>query len=182
MGVSGINTITSGGPDDLLREFQDMFSADLGKYVSTPISFNFHPQIASICTRAHKVPFALKSRIGRELDKLISQGVLEPVDHAKWETLIVTSIKSDGSVRICSDYKCILNIAFQQSAYPVPIVQHLLQSLGPGKIFAKLDLARAYQQLPVDGAIAKAQTTVMHKGAFRCHRLQFRVSVAPELF
>ncbi|XP_060541499.1 uncharacterized protein LOC117675782 [Pantherophis guttatus] len=35
---------------------------------------------------------------------------------------------------------------------------------------AKLDLAQAYQQLPVDEASAEAQTIVTHRGAFKCKR------------
>lgn len=91
-------------------------------------------------------------------------------------------VKSDGSVRICADYKCTLNRALQQSAYPVPVVQHLLHLLGESKIFAKLDLTEAYQQIPMDTPTAEAQTIVTHRGAFKCHRLQFGISVAPGIF
>lgn len=38
------------------------------------------------------------------------------VDHAKWETPIVTQIKPDRSVHICVDYKCTINKAHQQHA------------------------------------------------------------------
>ncbi|XP_058024044.1 uncharacterized protein K02A2.6-like, partial [Ahaetulla prasina] len=140
------------------------------------------PQVAPIRLKARRVPFALKPKIDRELDKLVNQGILVPVDHTKWETPIVTPVKPDGSVRICADYKATLNKALQKSAYPVPVVQHLLHSLGQGQVFAKLDLAQAYQQLPVDSSTAEAQTIVTHRGAFKCTRLQFGVSVAPGLF
>ncbi|XP_060547811.1 uncharacterized protein K02A2.6-like [Pantherophis guttatus] len=182
MGFTGVRNVRSTLKEDLMQEFQDVFDERLGKYVGTPISFNLNPNIAPIRLKPRRVPFALKPKIDIELDKLIKQGVLVPVDHANWETPIVTPVKPDGSVRICADYKCTINKALQQSAYPVPIVHHLLHSLGPGKIFAKLDLAQAYQQLPVDGATAEAQTIVTHRGAFKCNRLQFGVSVAPGLF
>lgn len=91
-------------------------------------------------------------------------------------------VKQDGSIRICADFKCTLNRALQAHPYPVPVVQHLLHSLGQGTIFAKLDMAQAYQQLPVDDAMAAAQTIVTHWDAFKCHSLQFGVSVAPGLF
>ena len=61
--------------------------------------------------KARRVPFALKERIDAELDKLVAQGILEPVSHATWETPIVTPVKADGSVRICADYKCTINKA-----------------------------------------------------------------------
>ncbi|XP_060094825.1 uncharacterized protein K02A2.6-like, partial [Heteronotia binoei] len=129
-----------------------------------------------------RVPFTLKPKIEEELDKLIAQGILEPVTHATWETPIVTPVKPSGEVRICADYKCTLNKALQAHAYPVPIVSHVLATLAGAKIFGKLDLAQAYQQLPVDEATANAQTIVTHRGAFRVKRLQFGVSVAPGLF
>lgn len=64
----------------------------------------------------------------------------------------------------------------------MPVVQDLLHSLGTGKIFTKLDLAQAYQHLPVDKETAEAQIIVTHRGAFKCHRLQFSISVAPGIF
>ncbi|XP_060118338.1 spectrin beta chain, non-erythrocytic 5 [Heteronotia binoei] len=112
--------------------------------------------------------------IEEELDHFVSQGVLEPVANAKWETPIVTPIKFNGSIHICADYKCTINKALQGHAYPVPVVSHILASLAEAKIFGKLDLAQAYQQLPVDATTAKAQIMVTHRGAFRVKRLQFR--------
>ncbi|OUC48885.1 hypothetical protein D917_05891, partial [Trichinella nativa] len=67
-------------------------------------------------------------------------------------------------------------------AYPIPAVNQLLASLSGGKVFAKLDLAQAYQQLTVDDATADAQTIITHRGAFRVKRLQFGISAAPGIF
>lgn len=109
---------------------------------------------------------------------LITQGVQEPVSHARWESLIITPIKLNGAVRICADYKCTINKALQQHTYPAPVVNQLLLSLTGGKIFAKLDLAQAYLQLPVTNEIAETWV----RGAFRVKRLQLGISVAPSIF
>ncbi|XP_026563420.1 uncharacterized protein K02A2.6-like, partial [Pseudonaja textilis] len=181
--VTGTNHVAEADwEEQLVRDFQEVFDGNLGKYRGPPISFSLDPTIAPIRLKPRRVPFALRPKIDEQLNKLIEQGVLEATDHARWETPIVTPIKPDGSVRICGDYKATLNRALQQSAYPVPVVQHLLHSLGGGRVFAKLDLAQAYQQLPVDEETAEAQTIVTHRGAFRCKRLQFGVSVAPGVF
>ncbi|XP_026530731.1 uncharacterized protein K02A2.6-like, partial [Notechis scutatus] len=181
--VTGVNHTTEADwEQQLARDFQEVFDGTLGKYKGPPISFSLDPNVAPIRLKPRRVPFALRKKIDEQIDKLVKQGVLQPIDHARWETPIVTPVKPDGSVRICGDYKATLNCALQQSAYPVPVVQHLLHSLGGGKVFAKLDLAQAYQQLPVDEETAEAQTIVTHRGAFRCNRLQFGVSVAPGIF
>ncbi|XP_013918131.1 PREDICTED: uncharacterized protein K02A2.6-like [Thamnophis sirtalis] len=182
LSIAGINSLRlASSLDSLLSEFDDIFSDALGCYKGNPISLNLDPMVAPIRLKARRVPFALRARVDAEIDKLISQGILEPVDHAPWETPIVP-LKSDGSLRVCADYKATLNKALQAHPYPVPIVQHVLQSLGQGKIFAKLDLAQAYQQLLVDEASATAQTIVTYRGAFKCRRLQFGVSEAPSIF
>ncbi|XP_060542399.1 uncharacterized protein K02A2.6-like [Pantherophis guttatus] len=158
LSIEGIHEIHRDELDTILEEFKEVFDGKLGKFVGRPISFNLDKGITPIRLKPCRVPFALRPKVDEQLDKLIAQGVLEPIDHASWETPIVTPLKHDGSVRICADYRCTINKALAQSAYPVPVVQHLLHSL------------------------AEAQTIVTHRGAFKCNRLQFGVSAAPGIF
>ncbi|XP_015271835.1 PREDICTED: uncharacterized protein K02A2.6-like, partial [Gekko japonicus] len=180
--LTGVNAVSENKWAVLYKEFPDVFGGGLGKYKGPPVSFELDPSVTPIRLKYRKVPIPLKPRIEAELDKLIAQGVLEPVPFSKWETPIVTPVKSDGSIRICADYKCTINRALQQHSYPVPVISHVLASLGGGKVFAKFDLAQAYQQLPVTREAAEAQTIVTHRGAFRVNRLQFGVNVAPGVF
>lgn len=152
----GVNSIQSSELYTLINEFHTVFNGKLGCYNGTPVSFSLDPKFPPHRLKPRRVPFALKPRVDTELDKLISQGILEPVGHALWETPIVTPIKADGSVGICADYRATLNRALQAHTYPVPVVQHLLHSLGRESVFAKLDLAQAYQQLPVDDKTVEA--------------------------
>ncbi|XP_039212987.1 uncharacterized protein K02A2.6-like, partial [Crotalus tigris] len=180
--VTGLNSLQTVGLQEVCKEFADVFSPQLGTYKGPPVSLKLDPTVTPIRVKARRVHFALKGKIDAELDKFIQQGVLEPVDSSPWETPIVTPLKANGDIRICADYKCTLNKALQQHAYPVPVVSHILASLKGGRVFAKLDLVQAYQQLPVDEAAAVAQTIVTHRGAFKVKRLQFGVNVAPGIF
>ncbi|KRZ77842.1 Transposon Tf2-6 polyprotein [Trichinella papuae] len=180
--IEGINHINSSPVESVLRKYQAVFTPDLGCYAGEPVSLDLDPSVPPVRMKARKVPLALKEKIDMELDKLVKQKVLEPVSHAVWATPIVTPMKPDSSVRICGDYKCTINKALLKHAYPVPAVSHLLASLAGGKVFAKLDLAQAYQQLVVDKKTADAQTIITHRGAFRVKRLQFGVSAAPGIF
>lgn len=87
--------------------------------------------------------------------------------------------KSNGEVRICGDYRSTINKALRADRYPVPPVQNILATLADGNVFAKIDMAPAYLHLSVDRSAADAQTILTHRGAFRCKRLQFGVSVTP---
>lgn len=59
----------------------DVFDSMLGKYVGSPISFNLDPMVTSVCLKPRWVPFALRPKVDKELDKLLAQGILEPIDH-----------------------------------------------------------------------------------------------------
>ncbi|KAJ7332567.1 hypothetical protein JRQ81_014747 [Phrynocephalus forsythii] len=87
----------------------DVFDGTLGQYTGTPISFSLDPLIFPICLKLHQIPFTLKSMVDKQTSKLIMQGALEPVDHAKWETLSYPS----SLMYWCTfaGYKCTINKA-----------------------------------------------------------------------
>ena len=77
-------------------------------------------------------------------------GVLEPVGHAVWGAPIVPVLKSDGSVRVCGNFKLTANRAVRVDKYPLPRIEDIFSSLAGGKVFTKLDLSQAYQQCVVE--------------------------------
>ena len=91
-------------------------------------------------------------------------------------------MKKDGSIRICGDYKITVNQASKVDSYPLPKIDDLFASLAGGKTFSKLDLANAYQQIPLDEASRKLVAINTHKGLFQYNRLPFGVSAAPSIF
>ncbi|GBM89936.1 Transposon Ty3-G Gag-Pol polyprotein [Araneus ventricosus] len=145
----------------VLEEFKDVFSEDLGSYKGPAISLPIDPNFPPISFKARNIPLAMRKKVDVAIDKLLDQGVLEPISNPKWSTPIVPVIKQSGEIRLCADYKA---------------------NLADGKFFAKIDLAQAYLQLRVDDASAEAQTIVTHREAFKVNRLQFGVNVAPGLF
>ena len=64
-----------------------------------------------------------------ELDWLVAEGTLEPVQMAEWAFPIVPFVKSDKkSVRICGDFEQTLNPVAKLDKYPVPKVEDLCVS------------------------------------------------------
>ena len=68
--------------------------------------------------KARTVPYALKGKIEKELDRLIEQGVIEPICYSEWVAPIVPVLKKDGTVRICGDYKLTVKKAAKIDSYP----------------------------------------------------------------
>ena len=96
--------------------------------------------------------------------------------------LIVPVTKRDGSVRICGDYKVTVNQAALPDSYPLPRIDDLFAALSGGRVFSKLDLAHAYQQISLDDESKKLVVINTQKGLFQYNRLPFGVSAAPAIF
>ena len=90
--------------------------------------------------------------------------------------------KSDGSLRLCGDYKLTVNRSLEVEQYPLPKASDLFSSLTGGQKFTKLDLAQAYQQLPLDQKSQEYCIINTHQGLYRFTRLPFGVASAPAVF
>ena len=99
-----------------------------------------------------------------------------------WAAHIVPVLKRDGPVRVCGDYKLTVNQVGKLDPYPLPRIEDLFSRLSPGKRFTKLDIAHAYQQIPLDDDSRNSVSINAHKGLFRYNRLPFGVHSAPAIF
>ena len=132
------------------------------------------------------MPYALRTKVEQELDRLEKFGIIELVQFSEWAAPIVPVVKRDGAIRVCGDYKLTANQASKLDTYPLPKIDDIFAQLSGGKTFSKLNLAHAYQQLALDQE-SKQITTInthynTHKGLYRYHRLPFGIHSAPSIF
>ena len=64
----------------------------------------------------------------------------------------------------------------------MPAAEGIFATLPGGRLFSKLDLAHAYQQLDLDEHVQEVLTINTHRGLYRYTRLPFGVSSAPAMF
>ena len=125
----------------------------------------------------------MRDKVEKELNRLVAEGTLEPVELAEWAAPIVSVLKPDKiNIRICGDFKQMVNPVSTLDKYPIPKVEDLFSTLADGKIFSKIDLSQAYQQLPLADESKKYVVINTHKGFFRYTRLPFGISSAPGIF
>ena len=132
--------------------------------------------------RPRPMPFALKDRIEQELDSLESANIITKVNFSNWAAPIVVVPKKDGKLRLCGDYKVTLNPSLEIDKYPLPKPDDLFATLSGGKVFSKIDLSQAYQQMQLDDCSKELVTVNTHCGLYRYNRLPFGVASAPALF
>lgn len=85
--------------------------------------------------KAYSVPFVLREKVERSLEKLVRDGILVPVRFSSWANPIVVVPKKDESVRICLDGKAALNRYITVEHYPLPRIDYILAKLANWKVF-----------------------------------------------
>ena len=167
---------------ETLQEYSAVFTDELGCMEGVEVKLQVNMQAKPAFLKPRKVPYALKQKVEDELENLQKQGIISPVQQSDWAAPIVPVLKSNGSLRICGDYKTTVNQSLLTETYPLPRVEDLFANLSGGKAFTKLDLAQAYFQLPLAEDSKKFVTINTHKGLFAYNRLPFGVSSAPAIF
>ena len=166
----------------LLKRHAEIFSDELGLVAAAPAKIHVDPSAQPRFCKARTVPYALKEKVERELERLESTGIISPVQFSDWAAPIVPVVKTDGTIRVCGDYKVTINQAAKVDSYPLPRINDLLASMGGGKSFTKLHLAHAYQQIPLDEDSKQYTVLNTHKGLYQYNRLPFGVASAPSIF
>lgn len=110
-----------------------------------PIKF----QIGPVHLRSRPLPYALYASVEEELNKLMNQGVLERVQSSAWATKNVVSLKINGNIRICGDYKAALNKRFTRRFVSYSTDFTILTKLNEGKYFCQVRPCLSLSQLKV---------------------------------
>ena len=119
------------------------------------------------------LPFAIKDAIGRELDRLKSQGTIERVDHSDW------AAPSWPSRRRMEHFKSMVTTkspsikCLPLTSTPYPNQKTFFPTLAGGKNFTKLDLSQAYLQLQLDEKSSTYVTINTHQDLYKYNRLPF---------
>ncbi|KAL0892417.1 hypothetical protein ABMA27_015532 [Loxostege sticticalis] len=165
----------------LIDRHKQLFSEGLGRFTGGRARLRVREGAAPVFHRARPLPYALKPQVDAELDCMLRDGIIEPVEASDWATPLVPVRKADGGLRICADYKVTLNPVLLVDRYPLPKIEDLLVSLNGAQLFSKIDLSQAYNQVELDET--KELTVInTHRGLFKYNRLVFGLSSSPGIF
>src|SRR5436190_2390360 len=134
----------------LFERFPKVFNSNLGCFTGPPVKLKIKDNVVPKYCKPRTLSFTLKAKVEAELARLERESIISPVNTCEWGTPIVPVIKSNGTIRICGDYKTTLNPFLEIDRHPIPRIEDLFASLQGGVKFTKLDLSSAYQQLRLD--------------------------------
>ncbi len=167
----------------LLDKHKAVFEPGLGTVKGYKAKILLDPDATPKYCKARSIPYFYREKVEKELDRLVGEGTLEPVEHSEWASPIVPVLKPDKqTVRICGDFKQTVNPVAKLDRYPIPRIEDLFAKLCGGKTFTKLDLSQAYLQVPLDDESKKLVVVNTHRGLFRYTRLPYGISSAPGIF
>lgn len=166
----------------IFTKYADVFENKIGTIPDIKGSLKLREGVSPIYIKPRPVPFAIKHMIEEEIDRLVSGGTFEKVQHSDWGTPIVPIIKTDGGIRLCADYKVTLNGNIFNDKYPIPKIDEMLKSLTNGRYYCIFDIHKAYLHLSVDEDSALMQTVSTHKGLYKVKKLMFGVKTAPSIW
>ena len=113
----------------LVEEFKEVFKEGLVTVKGMKAKLVTKDGIGPKFCKARPMPYALKEQVEEELDRLIREGILEPVEMAEWAALIVPVVKTDKKIRICGDFRLTINPGLGVDRYPIPKIEDLLATL-----------------------------------------------------
>lgn len=162
--------------DSIIRTFPSVFKDRLGCYEYKKFELFLKEHTVLVFCKPRVLPFSLKEKASKEIKRLIREDILTPIEASKWATPIVPVIKSDGTIRLCGDYKITLNKYLDINRYLKPRFNDLISVFQKAKLFSTLDLCQTYQQLPLGSKSQKLATISTYKGLFIYKRLPYGVT------
>ena len=132
----------------LIREFADLATpiSVAATLPDSPFRYSIVTTCPPIVERPRRLTGDRLTAAKAEFAMLLDRGIIRP-SSSQWDSPLNLVSKKDGSLRATGDYRR-LNACTIPDRYPLPVIEDLLQEV-QGQVFSKVDLQRAFHQIPV---------------------------------
>ena len=154
----------------LINRHADVFSTKPGVVKNLVYDIKIDPNTKPISSRPYRTPFHLKDKVKDEIVSWEKLGIIRK-SNSEYASPIVVVMNSNKSVRLTVDFRK-LNPHINCDNYPMPLREVVMEKLHGSKYMTKLDLTKAYLQIPLSEE-SKQYTS------FVCDHGQYEFNVVP---
>jgi transposase InsO family protein len=167
---------------DVLDKHEKLFSdkdSELGLAIDVKHQINTgnNPPVSM---RQRRTPEALRPQVWKQLYNMIDNKIIR-VSSSPYAAAIVMTLKKDGSLRLCIDYRWLNKITIKDK-FPLPRIDDTIEALYGARYFSTLDLISGYWQIEIDEADKHKTAFICELGLFEFNRMPFGLTNAPSTF
>ena len=118
--------------------------------------------------------------MNESLTKMRSSGVIRP-SSSQWASALHMVRKKDGTWRPCGDFRQ-LNKITKRDNYPLPFLEDFQPKLLGKKVFSKVDLVKAFHQIPMEEQSIPLTAIITPVGLFEFLKMPFGLKNAAQAF
>jgi hypothetical protein len=165
----------------LLLKFEQLLDGALGEWNLPPVSIQLKEGAKPFHGRPYPTPKVHKAILMKEIDQLVSIGVMKWQSYSQWASPSFIIPKKDLAVLTISDFRE-LNKRIVRRPYPIPKIRTTLQELEGFTYATTLDLDMGYYTIRLDPMASKMCTIIFQWGKYSYLRLPMGFAGSADIF
>ena len=164
---------------DLIHEFEHLFPD-----VPTRTNTIYHDVDVGDSKPVKQHPYRLnptkEKYLRDEVKYLLDNNFIEP-SKSNWSSPCILVPKSDGTYRMCTDYRKV-NSVTKTDSFPLPRIDDCIDRVGKAKYVTKLDLLKGFWQVPLTKRAQEISAFATPDGLFQYKVMPFGMKNSPATF